>query len=226
MKLSGIPAMAKKPLRLDWEVCLLIVIGLLLLASLQVIGATSEKYSQYPLVRALIGALNLFRQKVLPIWQPIMYAALAAYLFLPLSLKLRRAMVDFFMLWFVVRILDLFVLINLLAFLRTHDHAQLLVQLLLFLPCMLLMWGWIYWRTDLRSQVAGGRRMYAFKSSEDIEPTAYDYFLASFTSLISHTLSGFSGETRTARTLIFVHGVMMWDIMGLMLSRAIALVSA
>ena len=99
MKLSGIPAMAKKPLRLDWEVCLLIVIGLLLLVSLQVIGATSEKYSQYPLVRALIGALNLFRQKVLPIWQPIMYAALAAYLLLPLSLKLRRAMVDFFMLW-------------------------------------------------------------------------------------------------------------------------------
>jgi len=43
--------------------------------------------------------------------------------------------------------------------------------------------------------------------------------------MISTTLGGFTGETRTARTLIFLHGLMMWDVMGLTLSRAIAVAS-
>ena len=65
-----------------------------------------------------------------------------------------------------------------------------------------------------------------FKLPDGATPAIYDYFLVSFTSLISSTLNGFSGNTRTARTLIFAHGVMMWDIMGLILTRAIALVSS
>ena len=120
----------------------------------------------------------------------------------------------------------LFLLINLLIFLRMPDHAQLILQLVIFLPCLLLMWGWVYWRVDIGSQIANGKGIFDFKLAGGISPTIYDYFLVSFTSLISSTLNGFSGKTRAARTLIFVHGVMMWDVMGLMLSRAIALVSS
>ena len=79
---------------------------------------------------------------------------------------------------------------------------------------------------DVRSCINTGKPMFAFDLADGMSPTVYDYFLVSFTSLISHTLSGFSGKTRTARTLIFIHGVMMWDVMGLMLSRAIALISS
>lgn len=225
MKRNELTQLARRLLRRDWEVLLLFVIGLLLLLSLEIIGLTPEKDSQYPLIRNLIATLNVYREKVLPVFQPLSIIAFASYLFLPLSVKSRRALVDFFMMWFIVRVLDMFVLINLLIFLESHDHAQLIIQLLLFLPCLLLMWGWIYWRTDARILIATGKRMYTFKLPEDSAPTIYDYFLVSFTSLISHTLSGFSGETRTARTLIFLHGVMMWDVMGLMLSRTIALVS-
>ena len=215
----------RRMLRRDWELLLLFVVAVLLLFSLDLIGDMPYGDSRYPLIRDLIGILDLFRLKVLPVLQPLSMVGVVSYLFLPLPLKWRRAFVDFFALWFIIRIAFLFVLINLLIFLRMPDHALLIAQLLLFLPCLLLMWGWIYWRVDTRSQIRSGKRMFDFKLAADLSPTIYDYFLVSFTSLISSTLSGFSGQTRAARTLIFVHGVMMWDIMGLMLSRAIALVS-
>jgi hypothetical protein len=134
--------------------------------------------------------------------------------------------VDIYAIWYIFRIADLFILINLIIFLRVSDHAQLILQLFIFLACLLMMWGWIYWRVDIGSQIASGKAIFDFKLPDRAPPTIYDYFLVSFTSLISNTLNGFSGKTRTARTLIFVHGLMMWDMMGLMLTRAIALVSA
>jgi heme/copper-type cytochrome/quinol oxidase subunit 4 len=225
MKRQDILPLGRRLLRRDWEVLLLIAIGSLLLLSLQLIGDTSDRHSPYPLVRNLIEILDLFRTTVLPVLQPLSFVAIACYLVLPLPLRWRRGLVDLFAVWFMARIAVLFALINLLIFLRMNDHAQMIAQLLLFLPCLLLMWGWIYWRMDTRCQIRSGRRMFDFKLADDASPTIYDYFLVSFTSLISNTLRGFTGLTRTARTLIFIHGVMMWDIMGLMLSRAIALVT-
>jgi hypothetical protein len=213
-------------LRRDWEVCLFFVISILLLFSLQLIGNTPEKHSQYPLIRVLIDVLNVLRQKIVPISAPLASLAAVCYLLLPLSIGQRRAVIDVTASWCIIRILDLFVLINLLIFLRTSDHALLVAQLLIFMPCLLLIWGWIYWRMDTRHKITAGKRMFVFKIPEGTSPTVYDYFLVSFTSLISNTLSGFSGETRTARTLIFIHGIMMWDVMGLILSRAIASASS
>lgn len=219
-------ALVRRVLRRDWEVFLLFVVGCLLLTSLQMIGHSSEVHSHYALIRRSIEMMNVVRQKIVPVLVPISQVAAVCYLLLPLSLVWRRTLVDLFALWFIIRTADLFVLINLLIFLKAPDHGLLIAQLLLFLPCLLLMWGWIYWRMDLRSRKRHGKPMFAFKLPDGVTPTVYDYFLVSFTSLISHTLSGFSGDTRVGRTLIFVHGVMMWDVMGLMLSRAIALMSS
>lgn len=225
-KRSNSLSLARRIFRRDWEVFLFVAIGLLLFVSLQLIGDTSDSHSRYPLVRKLVGMLDLLRSMVLPVLHPLSLVAAACYLFLPLTVKWRRLIIDAFALWFVFRIADLFLLINLLIFLRIPDHGQLILQLLIFLPCLLLMWGWIYWRVDVGSQIAFGKGIFDFRLEDDVSPTIYDYFLVSFTSLISSTLNGFSGKTRAARTLIFIHGLMMWDVMGLMLSRAIALVSS
>lgn len=219
-------SLARRILRRNWEVLLLFAVGNLLFTSLQLTGNTPESHSQYILIRRSIEILNILRENFMPVLLPLFWVAATCYLLLPLSIKWRRAFVDFFALWFILRIVDLFVLINLLIFLRSSDHALLIAQLLLFLPCLLLMWGWIYWRMDLWSNHHSGNKMFTFKVPDGTTPTVYDYFLVSFTSLISHTLSGFSGDTRIGRTLIFIHGVMMWDVMGLMLSRAIAMMSS
>jgi len=219
-------SLARRVLRRDWEVFLFVVIGSLLLVSLRLIGGMPDGKDQYPLVRHLVDALDLWRSKVVPVSLPLSLLAAACFLTFPLSVSLRRLLVDIFAIWFALRIADMFLLINLLIFLRMPDHGQLILQLLIFLPCLLLMWGWVYWRADFGSRLATDKGMFDFKLPGGESPTIYDYFLVSFTSLISSTLNGFSGKTRTARTLIFVHGVMMWDVMGLMLSRAIALVSS
>lgn len=227
MKVGAMLSQARRILRRDWELLLLAAVGCLLLISLQVIGDTPEKHSQYVVIRRSIETLNTLREHVVPILQPVGAISAICYLFLPLSLAWRRRFVDAFGLWFIIRVIDLFLLINLLVFLKTPDHFLLIAQLLLFLPCLLLMWGWIYWRIDLRSlNRSSNRRLFTFNLPGGMPPTIYDYFLVSFTSIISHTLSGFSGETRFARTLIFIHGIMMWDIMGLTLSRTIALISS
>ncbi len=218
--------LARRVLRRDWEVFLFVAIGSLLLVSLQLIGDMPSSQDQYPLARQLVEILDMLRSKVMPVLHPLSLFATTCYLLLPLPIKLRRSTVDIFAVWFALRIADLFLLINLLIFLRMTDHGQLIVQLLLFLPCLLLMWGWVYWRVDVGSRIVTGKEIFDFKLPGGASPTIYDYFLVSFTSLISSTLNGFSGKTRTARTLIFAHGVMMWDVMGLMLSRAIALVSS
>jgi len=219
-------SLLRRVLRRDWEVFLFLAIGSLLLVSLQLIGDMPDAKGQYPLVHDLVEALDLWRSKVIPVLHPLFLFAAACHLLLPLSTRLRRFLVDIFAIWFALRIADMFLLINLLVFLRMPDHGQLILQLLIFLACLLLMWGWIYWRVDIGSRIATGKGIFDFKLPDGASPTIYDYFLVSFTSLISSTLNGFSGKTRTARTLIFVHGVMMWDAMGLMLSRAIALVSS
>ena len=225
-KSTNFLSLSRRVLRRDWEVFLFVAIASLLLVSLQLIGDMPSGNGQYPLVRHLVEVLHLLRSKVMPVLHPLSLFAAACYLLLPLSVKFRRSIVDVFAIWFALRIADLFLLINLLVFLRMPDHAQLIVQLLIFLPCLLMMWGWVYWRVDVGSQIATGKEIFDFKLPGGTSPTIYDYFLVSFTSLISSTLNGFSGKTRTARTLIFAHGVMMWDVMGLMLSRAIALVSS
>lgn len=225
-KSTNFLSLSRRVLRRDWEVFLFVAIGRLLLVSLQLIGDMPNSKGQYPLVHHLVEVMDLLRSRVMPVLHPLSLFAAACYLLLPLSIKIRRFVVDIFAIWFALRIADLFLLINLLIFLRMPDHAQLILQLVIFLPCLLLMWGWVYWRVDIGSQIANGKGIFDFKLADGISPTIYDYFLVSFTSLISSTLNGFSGKTRAARTLIFVHGVMMWDVMGLMLSRAIALVSS
>jgi len=143
---------------------------------------------------------------------------------MPVQSRMRRRLIDTFAFFYFIRVFLLFILLNILLFARTTDAQLLLVQLFLFLPSLLLMWGWIYWRFDLYSLRSREQPMFLFLYLGESLPIAYDYFLASFVSLLSNTLAGFAGRTRLSRTLIFIHGIMMWDVMGLMLTRAIALV--
>lgn len=226
MRRSDLFPLARRLLRRNWEAFIFVFIGQLLVASLQMSGDLSESDSRYVLVKKLVDILSFFKARVMPVLHPLAWPLVACYCVLPLSTKWRRLLADIYALWFIVRISVLFLLINLVIFFKVPDHAQLIAQLLIFLACLLAMWGWIYWRVDTGSRIASGEAMFDFKLPEGTSPTIYDYFLVSFTSLISNTLNGFSGKTRTARTLIFVHGLMMWDVMGLMLTRAIALVSA
>ena len=186
----------------------------------------SRKATPYSLLNDSIAFLAYLRQYIAPAMLPIVVGAAFVCLFLPLTPLRRRFLIDTVFVLVIIRLLLLFGILNIMIFLPPSDRVLLFAQLLLFLPCLLLVWGWIYWRVDTHSVSLGRGRIFTSSTSEDDIPPPYDYFIASFTSLLTTTLDNFNGKTRFARTLILLHGVMMWDIMALTLSRAIALASA
>lgn len=185
----------------------------------------SRKATPYSLLNDSIAFLAYLRQYIAPVMLAIVVVAAFVCLFLPLPPLRRRFLVDTVFVLVIIRLLLLFGILNIMIFLPPSDRVLLFAQLLLFLPCLLLVWGWIYWRVDTHSVSLGRGRIFTSSTSEDDIPPPYDYFIASFTSLLTTTLDNFNGKTRFARTLILLHGFMMWDIMALTLSRAIALAS-
>ena len=209
--------------RRNWEVFVLLVVGLLLLESLAVIKAVPVSSHRHSLVDELLSFFDAYFHVATPaLFTTSIGLAFVCFL-MPAQSRLRRLFIDVFALIFLIRVFSLFILLNVLLFARTTAAELLAIQLFLFLPSLLLMWGWIYWRFDLYSLKSKGQPMFLFSALGSALPTVYDYFLASCVSLLSNTLAGFAGRTRLARTLIFIHGIMMWDVMGLILSRSIAL---
>lgn len=225
------PSQSRKPelllnfLRRNWEIFLLTAIGLLLLLSLSSAGVISPESSRYPLARWLLKSLGILHMVVVPLMLPLSVLLAGVMLFMPRRSRLRRSLIDLFALWYTLRILLDFLLINLLLFVPVPDHTLLALQLVCFLPCLLLIWGWIYWRLDMHALKHHGKEMFQFNNASPSETRVYDYFLASFNSILSQTLSGFTGQTRFARTLIFLHGIMIWNVMALILTRAIGSIS-
>ena len=209
----------------NWEVLLLCFVCALLVFSGNLFLLASTEVTPYPLLNNCISLSAYLRQHVAPIGV-VFTIGVAISNFLPLPPKRRRLLIDLAFALIMARILLLFGILNLMIFLPPSDRILLFSQLLLFLPCLLLVWGWIYWRVDTHSVSLGRGRIFTSSTSEDDIPPPYDYFIASFTSLLDAMLDNFNGKTRYARTLILIHGVMMWDIMALTLSRAIALASA
>lgn len=210
----------------NWEVLLLCFVMAFQVFSGDLFLLASREATPYSLLNNSIALLAYLRQYIVPVMLPILVAAAFACFFLPLTPRRRRFLIDAMVVLVILRLLMLFGILNLMIFLPPSDRVLLFSQLLLFLPCLLLVWGWIYWRVDTHSVSLGRGRIFTSSTSEDDIPPPYDYFIASFTSLLTTTLDNFNGKTRFARTLIFLHGVMMWDIMALTLSRAIALASA
>jgi hypothetical protein len=135
-----------------------------------------------------------------------------------------RGYLDILGIYFVARMTTQLIGLNILVFDFTTSRFLLITQLLFFLPYALLVWGWIYWRLDTS---AGRRRRQLFRLDiEGENPRPIDYLIASFSSVFSASISGIKGRSARARVLILLHGLVIFDVMGLTLSRAVALVQS
>ena len=133
-----------------------------------------------------------------------------------------RRYLDILGIYFIARMTTQLIGLNILVFDFTTSRFLLITQLLFFLPYSLLVWGWIYWRLDTS---AGRKRRQLFRLDIESEnPRPIDYLIASFSSVFSASISGIKGRSARARILILLHGLVIYDAMGLTLSRAVALV--
>ena len=135
-----------------------------------------------------------------------------------------RKYLDSIGIYFAVRMFIQMAGLNLLVFDSESPRFALITQLLFFLPYSLLIWGWIYWRLD--NSAGNINRRYFRLDCERDDPRPLDYLVASFSSVFSASINSIKGRSARARILTIVHGFVVFDIMGLTLSRAVALIQS
>jgi hypothetical protein len=185
--------------------------------------------SDAELLSSLHGATAFFAEFEFFVVRRLSYATIPlvvlplAYLFASRGKpQWSRRYLDILGIYFIARMTTQLIGLNILVFDFTTSRFLLITQLLFFLPYSLLVWGWIYWRLDTS---AGRKRRQLFRLDIESEnPRPIDYLIASFSSVFSASISGIKGRSARARILILLHGLVIYDAMGLTLSRAVALV--
>ena len=109
---------------------------------------------------------------------------------------------------------------NLLLVSPLKDPVLLLVELVLFVPIVLIGFSWWYWRLNHLSRLGKGKAAITF----DKKPTPFSYFAKTASVVVSDTTEHGVCETDVARALRIMNGFVVLDIFGLTLSRAVGLV--
>ena len=109
---------------------------------------------------------------------------------------------------------------NLLLVSPLKDPVLLLVELVLFVPIVLIGFSWWYWRLNHSSRLGKGKAAITF----DKKPTPFSYFAKTASVVVSDTTEHGVCETDLARALRIMNGFVVLDIFGLTLSRAVGLV--
>ena len=109
---------------------------------------------------------------------------------------------------------------NLLLVSPLKDPVLLLVELVLFVPIILIGFSWWYWRLNHQSRLGKGKSAITF----DKKPTPFSYFAKTASIVVNDTTEHGVCETDIARALRIMNGFVVLDIFGLTLSRAVGLV--
>ena len=109
---------------------------------------------------------------------------------------------------------------NLLLVSPLKDPVLLLVELVLFVPIILIGFSWWYWRLNHLSRIGKGKEAITF----DKKPTPFSYFAKTASVVVSDTTEHGVCETDVARAIRILNGFVVLDIFGLTLSRAVGLV--
>jgi hypothetical protein len=109
--------------------------------------------------------------------------------------------------WYCLRLLIEFALLNALLFTPAVSPRLLVGQIIVFLPCFTLTWGWIIWRIDYVDKPVPQQTV---SLPDEMEPiTSFDYYHTSVISLVNKGSSKFQGVSRTGRIYVLIHSLML-----------------
>ena len=124
--------------------------------------------------------------------------------------------------WYCLRLLMEFALLNALLFTPAVSPRLLVGQIVVFIPCFVLTWGWIMWRVDFVNR-ASPQQIVALPG--EVAPiSSFDYYHTSVLAIVNKGSSKFEGVTRTGRFYVLIHSLMLLDLLGLAIARVYALV--
>lgn len=208
-----------------WEIAFFLALYCLL--TLQVLMFYNDIQDLSSIGRA-IAAFAAFESfvvhRVFYVATPATLLPLLCLLFLKQRPSWARKYLDALGVYAIFRMVVQLIGLNILVLDVLTSRFLLITQLLFFLPYSLLIWGWIYWRLDSIGR-SNNRPLFRLDCESDC-PRPLDYFVASFSSVFSASISGIKGRLARARILILLHGIVIFDVMGLTLSRAVALVQS
>ena len=220
------PSFPYRYFRDRWEIIFFVLVVILL--SFQVLSFYSDIKSfsdPHGLIALFVGFESFVATKLAYVSLPLIIFPLA-YLFSRKNRPLwARRYLDFLGIYVLLRLFIQLIGLNILVFDSVTSRFLLISQVLFFLPYSLLIWGWVYWRLDAFAR-ASNRPLFRLDCEGVAPPRPIDYFVASFSSVFSATINAIKGNSARARMLILFHGFMIYDVMGLTLSRAVALVQA
>jgi hypothetical protein len=209
-----------------WEILFFILVFLLL--SFQVFSFYFDIQSfsgLHGFIALFVGFESFVATRLAYVSLPLIIFPLA-YLFL---CKKRpawaRPYLDFLGIYVIFRLVVQLIGLNILVFDSVTSRFLLISQVIFFLPYSLLVWGWVYWRLDSFAR-ASNRPLFHLDCEGVAPPRPIDYFVASFSSVFSATINAIKGNSARARILILFHGFLIYDVMGITLSRAVALIQA
>jgi len=211
-------------LRIRWEILFFVFVFVLLGFQVLSLYLDIQSFSNaHGAIAFFVGFESFVATRLTYVSLPLILFPLA-YLFCRSKRPVwARLYLDFLGAYVIFRLVIQFIGLNILVFDSVTSRFLLISQVLLFLPYSLLIWGWIYWRLDAIAR-ASDRPLFHLDCESAAPPRPIDYFVASFSSVFSATINAIKGNSARARTLILLHGFMIYDIMGLTLSRAVALV--
>jgi len=213
-------------LRIRWEILFFVLVFALL--GFQVFSFYSDIQSFSDIHGAIaffVGFESFVATRLTYVSLPLVLVPLA-YLFCRSKRPAwARPYLDLLGIYVIFRLVIQLIGLNILVFDSVTSRFLLISQVLFFLPYSLLIWGWVYWRLDTFAR-ASDRPLFHLDCEGVAPPRPVDYFVASFSSVFSATINAIKGRSARARMLTLFHGFMIYDVMGLTLSRAVALVQA
>ena len=209
-----------------WEILFFVLVFILL--GFQVFSFYSDLQSLSSLHKAtafFVGFESFVVTRLTYISLPLILVPLA-YLFCRSKRPAwTRQYLDFLGVYVIIRLVIQLIGLNILVFDTVTSRFLLISQVLFFLPYSLLIWGWVYWRLDTSAR-SRNRPLFRLDCESVAPPRSIDYFVASFSSVFSATINAIKGNSARARILILFHGFLIYDVMGITLSRAVALIQS
>ena len=209
-----------------WEILFFVLVFILL--GFQVFSFYSDLQSLSSLHKAtafFVGFESFVATRLTYISLPLILFPLAYLFFYSKRPAWTRQYLDFLGVYVIIRLVIQLIGLNILVFDTVTSRFLLISQVLFFLPYSLLIWGWVYWRLDTSAR-SRNRPLFRLDCESVAPPRPIDYFVASFSSVFSATINAIKGNSARARILILFHGFLIYDVMGITLSRAVALIQS
>lgn len=172
-------------------------------------------------VRFVTDRLHPWVMLLLGVWLLVMSVRIVRHRFLP------RWTFDGLGLWFCLRLVVEFLIINLLIFQPSLvEPGVLLCQIVLYLPFFVLSWGWFFHRLDWVGRSEAGKML----RLNDMDPSEavrrFDYFHSAINTLLNKGKPTITGVSRQGRVAVLVFNSMLLALYTVAFARILQLTKA